>query len=190
MTRIVAGKAKGRKLLVPGEGTRPTSAKVREALFSKLDGWNLVKGARVLDLFAGSGALGLEAFSRGAQSVVLVEKSREAQKIIATNMASLKASPAVTLFRGSAEQYLRTDRSAFDVIMVDPPYFWENPQVEELLAKLADLLTDDGLIVVERDGRTAAPAIPKALVLEDHRRWGDTAAWLFGKKHPGEEQVD
>ena len=89
MTRIIAGSAKGRRLEVPHGGTRPTSDKIREAIFSRLESWGVLDGARVLDLFAGSGALALEALSRGAQRAVLVDSSTKAARVAKINASSL-----------------------------------------------------------------------------------------------------
>ena len=180
MTRIIAGDAKGRTLRVPGEGTRPTSAKIREALFSKLEAWGLVRGARILDLFAGSGALGLEAFSRGAGRVDLVEKARQAQRVVEENIRSVRGKDAVKLHRISAEHFLAAHSDIYDVIFVDPPYSWQEQRLTELLAQIPGRLSPDGVVVVERDSRSDRVRTPDSLVLEDERRWGDTTVYILG----------
>ncbi|MFT0762406.1 16S rRNA (guanine(966)-N(2))-methyltransferase RsmD [Actinomyces sp. F1_1611] len=188
MTRIVAGTAKGRQLAVPAQGTRPTSAKVREALFSMLESWNLVRERRVLDLFAGSGALAFEAFSRGASEITLVDKSRGAQKVLAQNARTVGASSA-RIVAGSAQAFVRSARATFDLVFVDPPYAWPEPDLTELLADLLGLLDPDGLIVVERDARSPQPSLPAGLELESERSWGDTRAYLIGRP-PADPSAD
>ncbi len=186
MTRIVAGRAKGRKLAVPKEGTRPTSAKVREAIFSKLDSWKLLQDSRVLDLFAGSGALGLEAYSRGAASVHLVENSRRAQQVIQQNAYGVAGQDrSVKLFRMTASAFLSSEEGPYDVVFVDPPYDWDSAALTALLSQLVSHLSADGIVIVERDSRTPGPDAPKGLVLEEQRRWGDTSVWMYGLSDPG-----
>lgn len=152
MTRIIAGAWGGRRLVTPaGSGTRPTSDRVREALFSSLRSeLGSLDGLRVLDLFAGSGALGLEAASRGASHVDLVESAKGAAAAIARNIADLGAD--ATLHRTSAERFVATDRGPYDLVFVDPPYASE---VGLVLSGLARLLDADGLVVVERSTRDA-----------------------------------
>ncbi len=180
MTRIVAGTAKGRTLKVPPQGTRPTSAKVREALFSKLEHWGLVDGAHVLDLFAGSGALGLEALSRGAADAVFVDQSRVAMQIVKANAEALNlASKGRFVTRGAA-QFLEGIADRFDLIFIDPPYAFSEEALGELLEALSERITPEGLVVVERDARSPRPRLSGSLILEDNRVWGDTAAWFIG----------
>lgn len=182
VTRIVAGTAKGRTLRVPSKGTRPTSAKVREAVFSKLENWDLIRGGHVLDLFAGSGALGLEALSRGAASAVFVERSRSAMKVINENARALDFLDESQFVYGEAAQFLTTSQLGFDVVFVDPPYSWAQADLFGLLNGLIPLIEQHGIIVVERPSRDAKLQVPSALTLEDHRAWGDTAAWFLGPK--------
>ena len=125
MTRVIAGTAGGRTLRTPpGSGTRPTSDRVREAVFSALDARDAVRGARVLDLYAGSGALGLEAASRGAARVVLVESDRRAADVIAGNARELKL-PGTRVVRSTVAAHLFPDPAPddpSDLVFVDPPY--------------------------------------------------------------------
>jgi 16S rRNA (guanine966-N2)-methyltransferase len=179
VTRIVAGTAGGRRLLVPrGSTTRPTSERVREALFSGLEARGVVLGARVLDLYAGSGALGLEAASRGAADVVLVESARHAAEVARENVSAL-GMPRASVVLSSVERYLQrcTGWSA-DLVLIDPPY----GQSEDEVARVLELLTRgwlaaDAFVVVERSGRGLEPRWPAALERLTVRHYGDTALW-------------
>lgn len=148
MTRIIAGEARGRTIKVPKEGTRPTSDRAREGLFSSLTmrwGFN---GTRVLDLFAGSGALGLEAASRGAEEVVLVENNKDAVKTIEHNCSVVKH-PRVSVRHSEVMSYLASaPRGYFDMVLADPPYAYD--QIDELIAALEPVLADDAIVVIER----------------------------------------
>lgn len=187
MTRIVAGTAKGRTLAVPAQGTRPTSERVREALFSRLDHMGMLNSTRVLDLYAGSGALGLEAASRGAASVDLVENSSAAVRIIARNIAATGLPARVHCL--SASRYLSTRtsealRGDVDLVLIDPPYDADESDLEEVLTLLGPWITPDALIVVERSTRSPEPTWPDFLVREDERSWGETRAWFAGPPVP------
>ncbi len=183
MTRIVAGSAKGRVLRVPAKGTRPTSERVREALFSRLDHMGVLEGARVLDLYAGSGALGLEAASRGASKVELVEKAPGATKALLENIrttglpAQCRMVSVASFLGGRSGQVLEGD---IDLVLVDPPYDVAEEELTQVLSLLGPWLTKDALVVVERSTRSPEPSWPGFLVLEDERRWGETTAWFAG----------
>jgi pantetheine-phosphate adenylyltransferase/16S rRNA (guanine(966)-N(2))-methyltransferase RsmD len=187
MTRIIAGTAGGRRLETPpGEATRPTSDRVREALFSTLDARNLLSGARVLDLFAGSGALGLEAASRGACEVVLVDSSRQAVAVARRN-AALVAPARVAVVLSSALRHLgRPPDHPMDVVFLDPPYALGEPALtEHLVALLANGWLDrDTIVVVERSGRSPEPCWPPGLGREQVRRYGETAVWTASVTDP------
>jgi 16S rRNA (guanine966-N2)-methyltransferase len=180
MTRIIAGTAGGRKIETPpGERTRPTSDRVREALFSMLDARGVLRGARVLDLFAGSGALGLEAASRGAAEVVLVDSARQAVTVARRN-AALVAGGRIVVVLSAALRYLerRPDRPV-DIVFLDPPYAFAE---SDLTAHLSALITGgwldhDTIVVVERSGRSPEPRWPAGLRREQVRRYGETALW-------------
>ncbi|QCB28332.1 16S rRNA (guanine(966)-N(2))-methyltransferase RsmD [Corynebacterium endometrii] len=148
MTRIIAGEARGRTIKVPAEGTRPTADRAREGLFSSLAvRWGFAD-VRCLDLFAGSGALGLEAASRGAEEVVLVENNPAACKVIQHNMGVVKH-PQVTLRESSAKSYLQgAPRGYFDMVLADPPY--EFDEIAELVELIEPVLADDAIVVIER----------------------------------------
>lgn len=183
MTRIVAGIAKGRVLKVPPKGTRPTSERVREALFSRLEHMGMLEGAHVLDLYAGTGALGLEAASRGAASVELVEKAPGAARILSENIR-VTGLPARAR-RSSVESFLATREGRplvgeVDLVLVDPPYDLPEEELAEALTLLGPWLAPDALVVVERSTRSPEPQWPDFLVLEDERRWGETLAWFAG----------
>lgn len=184
MTRIVAGTAGGRRLVVPkGDLTRPTSERVREALFNALEARGLVRGADVLDLFAGSGALGLEAASRGAASVVLVDSSHQAVEAARRNVGALGLQ-RVTVVLDSVERFLAgRPGTPADLVLVDPPY----ALAEDVLAQVLQGLTGPGrmsaaepVVVVERSTRSAEPRWPPGLVRTAVRRYGETAIWTAG----------
>ena len=187
MTRIVSGFAGSLTLQVPKSGTRPTSDRVREAIFSSLDARDAVHGARVLDLYAGSGALGLEAASRGAASVVLVEKSPAAAQVCRRNAAALTAAaaaarrtlPVLDVRATPVQTYLNGAAGPFDVVFLDPPYDLGDAELHLVLQSLVPLLPDDAVVCLERSARTAEPALPDGLTLERRKNYGETAVfWL------------
>ena len=174
MTRIVAGSAKGRTLAVPKSGTRPTSERVREALFSRLDHMNVLEGATVLDLFAGTGALGLEALSRGAARATLVEKASAAARVAsanvrATGLPARVVTADVRAYLGARSGEALTGEN--DLVFIDPPYDIPEGDMTTVLSALAPWVGPDSLIVVERSTRAPAPTWPPFLVLEDTRAW-------------------
>ncbi|MCI2240208.1 16S rRNA (guanine(966)-N(2))-methyltransferase RsmD [Paenibacillus sp. TRM 82003] len=189
MTRIVAGSAGGRRLRVPpGDTTRPTSDRVREALFSALDAAGAVEDARVLDLYAGSGALGLEAASRGAREVVLVEAARAAAQTARANAAALGL-PGVRVEHERAERFLAGPRAAdgggWDLVLVDPPYAVDDEALAAVLAALAPLLADGATVVVERSARSPEPRWPAGWSAARRRRYGETSVWTVHLDGPG-----
>ena len=171
--RIIAGTHRGRRIATPkGLATRPTGDRVREAAFNLI---GPVEDARVLDLFAGSGALGLEALSRGASSVTFVESNRAACRTIADNLAKLKLTGArVTC--GDAVWAVRRDSGTYDLILVDPPYEAWSDLEAKLAQHLPRLLAPDGLLVVETGQRTE-PQLP--LPIRTSRRYGSARLTLF-----------
>lgn len=178
--RVVAGRFGGRPLVAPrGRGTRPTSDRVREALFSIL-GADLVAGARVLDLFAGSGALGIEASSRGAAGVTFVDSSATAVAAIRRNLNALGVDAEVR--RQDALAYLKTasrDARQYDLVFLDPPYRHADALGPELSTALGAILGPDARVVAESDRR--AP-LELDLVLLDERRYGDTLIRIHGSR--------
>lgn len=191
MTRIVAGSAKGRTLAVPKSGTRPTSERVREALFSRLDHMNVLEGATVLDLFAGTGALGLEALSRGAARATLVEKASAAARVATANVRATGLSARVVTADVRAYLGARSGDALtgeVDLVFIDPPYDIAEEDMATVLSALAPWVGPDSLIVVERSTRAPAPTWPPFLVLEDTRAWGETVAYFAGPPLPKNEE--
>ena len=177
MTRIIAGAAGGRRIAVPPRGTRPTSDRVREALFSALVAGPGLGGAAVLDLCAGSGALGLEALSRGAAHALFVESDRRAADVLRRNVAALGLSGAVVRVATAAAVLAVPAERRYDVVLVDPPYEVPATEVAAWLAAAAahGWLADDVTVVVERAGRDGPFPWPAPLRAERERRYGDTA---------------
>jgi len=165
--RVVAGAFKGRRLHAPrGSGTRPTADRVREALFSMLGD---VSGARVLDLYAGSGALGIEALSRGAASAIFVERDPRAVSALRRNLEAVGSEAEVR--RQDALRFLASARGTFGVVFLDPPYDAAVRLAEPLSERLPAVLGEEARIVTESDKR--AP-LELSLPLERERVYGDT----------------
>ncbi|MGI8665561.1 MAG: 16S rRNA (guanine(966)-N(2))-methyltransferase RsmD, partial [Jatrophihabitans sp.] len=179
-----AGVARGRRLSVPPRGTRPTSDRAREALFNTLATEMDVAGARALDLFAGSGAVGLEALSRGAGAAVFVESDRLAAGVIEQNVTLLGLAGA-TVHRCSAETYLAATGVAepYDLVFADPPYAVTAGVVASLLASLADQrwLRPGAVVVVERSWREPEPQWPSEIKAIKQRRYGEGCLW-YGRR--------
>lgn len=176
--RVVAGTAGGRTLAVPPRGTRPTSDRVKESLFARLDHLGAVDGARVADLYAGSGALGLEAASRGAAEVVLVEAAGPAVAVCRRNVAALGL-PGVRVVAERVLPWLRrTAGEGLDLVLADPPYDLGEPELGEVLTALPGCLSPDALVVVERSARSPEPTWPAGLVRTDRRTYGETTVWF------------
>lgn len=174
--RVIAGRFKGRRLKPPTwAGLRPTSDKLRETLFNILA--PRIAAARVLDGYAGTGALGIEALSRGAAHVTFVETDRRAAGLIAENLAACGAAGDYTIERGDVVSVLRRSAGAdFDVILLDPPYDLAN--IEEALDAGARALASDGLLVLERASRRE-PAVPPSLARVRDVKSGDSTLTLL-----------
>ncbi len=186
--RLSGGERAGQKLAAPkGKRTRPTPAKVREALFAVLG--KRVEGARVLDLFAGSGALGFEAISRGAGSVVFVDNDAVAVMSIRRNAVHLIPDPERwRILPMSAMRALRTLRGTFDVVLIDPPY--QRGAAEELTMLMQRaLLSRDGVAVVEHPSMSEAP-LPSSLRMLKQAKYGDTALTFAVMRSEGQSQPD
>ncbi|PZG13090.1 16S rRNA (guanine(966)-N(2))-methyltransferase RsmD [Nonomuraea aridisoli] len=180
MTRIIAGVAGGRRLAVPpGRGTRPTSDRAREGIFLTLDSLYGLRDARVLDLYAGSGAIGLEALSRGAAEAVLVESDPKAVRTIKENIRTLGLDGA-RLVADKVERVLgKEPGEPFDIVFADPPYAMADSEVAATLALLRDngWLVDGGLVAFERESRGMPLVWPEGYVEERVRRYGEASVW-------------
>lgn len=179
MTRIVAGVAKGRRLAVPDKGTRPTSDRAREALFSSLAALLELAGARVLDLYAGTGAVGLEALSRGAAQAVFVEDDRTAVEVLRRNVAGLDL-PGAEVVRRRVAAFLATEPpSPSELVFADPPYALPDTELAEVLAALAGngWLAASAVVVIERSARSGAPPWPAQVTPLHERRYGEGVLW-------------
>lgn len=182
VTRIIAGAARGIRIDVPGAGTRPTSDRVRESLFGALESMQVIEGARVLDLYAGSGALGLEAWSRGAASVDLVERSRPAASIVGRNITTvakaLRVSGGAKVHQSAVHAFLTRVTGPYDLVFTDPPYDLEDAAMTADLQALTPLLSSDAVVVIERARRSTPPDLDAAgLVPLREKSYGDTAVW-------------
>jgi 16S rRNA (guanine966-N2)-methyltransferase len=175
VTRIVAGVAGGRRLAVPPSGTRPTSERAREALFSALEAAIELAGARVLDLYAGSGALGLEALSRGAGAATFVESDRAVISVLEKNIAAVGL-PGAEVRRGKVGAVLEAGGAPYDLVLADPPYAMAEAELTAMLTALVDRswTAPGSVVIVERARRSGAPSWPEVLVPSRVRRYGDT----------------
>jgi 16S rRNA (guanine966-N2)-methyltransferase len=181
VTRIIAGRAGSLVLDVPDAGTRPTSDRVRESLFGALESADALRGSAVLDLYAGSGALGLEAISRGGASVDLVEKSARAATVAQRNAARVAKAvgkdAAIRVHRTAADAFLRSAHGPFDLVFLDPPYDVGETELSSTLALLVPLLAPGADVVIERAARSPEPTLPDGLAATRDKRYGDTAVW-------------
>lgn len=199
MTRIISGFAGSLTLAVPKSGTRPTSDRVREAIFSALDSRDRIAGARVADLYAGSGALGLEAASRGATSVVLVEQSRQAAAVCRRNVEAIRhaagaatgtaagTATEISVATASVAHFLAANPTVFDLVFVDPPYDLGESALGEVLTALGARIAADATVVIERSSRSPEPAWPQSLLFERRKDYGETTLWWArgaGTRHP------
>lgn len=177
--RIIAGVAKNRTIQAPpGLGTRPMTDRVREALFQSLG--SLVTDAHVLDLYAGSGSMGLEALSRGARSAVFVERGRVALAALRRNVAAVGLGGEVVA--DDVGRFLGKSRRRFDLAFVDPPFGLSLASVQVVMAKLAPLLTSGAVAVLHRRAGEEPPEVPTGLALVDERRYGDSGLWRYLKE--------
>jgi 16S rRNA (guanine966-N2)-methyltransferase len=161
---------------------------VREALFSRLEHLDAVDAARVLDLYAGSGALGLEAASRGAAHVVLVEWGKVAADVCRKNVGALGLRSLVDVVRDKVEKYVeRPAAQPWDLVLIDPPYDVPDAALGQVLTALVPALTVESVVVVERSTRSAAPPWPAGMHGFDTRAYGETAVHL-GARSPAEDE--
>lgn len=200
VTRIIAGIAASRTLTVPKTGTRPTSDRVREAIFSGLEARGVIAGAGVLDLYAGSGALGLEAASRGAARVQLVERSSAAAAACRRNASIVRGAfttpagaagapgaagqtgagePRIDVAQATVSAFLAGSSTAsWDVVFIDPPYELAEAELAGNLRDLVPHLSAGATVVLERSTRSPEPVWPAGLLPDRRRAYGDTTLWF------------
>lgn len=177
--RVVGGSLRSRTLRAPkGSSTRPTTDRVRESLFAVLGD---VAGLEVLDLYAGTGALAIEALSRGAARAVCVESARPALSVIAENREELGLADRLEIVGRKVVEALRMERT-FDLVFADPPWA-DVPELTRDLARLPMLLNEDALVCVEHASRDQPPALP-GLTIDETRTWGDTAVTFYRTTPP------
>lgn len=192
MSRIIAGAAGGTTLAsVPGSLTRPTTDRVKEALFSRLDAFEVIADARVLDLYAGSGSLGVESASRGARAVDLVESDGKASEVCQRNadlINTVARRKVVSVHRSKVESFLdrAQDSVRWDLVFIDPPYPLDEPALGAVLAKLLPHLAEGAVVVVERSSRSAEPSWPDGMERFAERKYGETKLWFA---EPGVEET-
>lgn len=173
--RVIAGTARGCRLVAPpGERVRPTADRVKEALFSSVQ--PRLRGASVGDLYAGSGALGIEALSRGARHATFVEQARPALAVLRTNLATTRLAEHATVVASDVRRALEVPLpgAPFDLVLLDPPYDVAQEELAAVLAALRPQLAAGGLVVVERGRRGRPPAWPAGVLPGRVRRYGDT----------------
>jgi len=177
--RIIGGVARSRRLIAPpGQTTRPMTDRIRESLFSSIAAW--LPQSVVLDLYAGTGSMGLEALSRGASSATFVERNREALAALQTNLDTVGLGG--TVVAGEVDRFLDRARGSFDVAFVDPPYAVALPSLVETMTKLSPLLAHDGIAIVHRRAGETAPDSIDDLFLVDERKYGSAVLWRYAKE--------
>lgn len=196
---IITGRFKGTPLTIPRSVTRPTTDRTKEAIFSHLDSWGVLEDARVLDLYAGTGALGFEALSRGANDLVLVEANAQAAQLIAQTATLLRRQRAwtsgpelsVRVVKARAERYVARmaannakhaeEPTQFDVVLMDPPYAVTTEDCNALLADLVQgkVVAEDGLMMLERSTRSELPTPPAGWQISERRDYGETAVFYM-----------
>lgn len=182
MPRIIAGTLGGRTIPgPPGKGTRPTSDRVREALFSRLDGWDVLRGARVLDLYAGTGGLAFESLSRGAAHALLVELHAPTAKQLRRTALELGLEQRCEIRAGKAETVSgQLEGREFSLVFLDPPYDITTEALEVLLLALRPALTAEALVVIERSSRTRPVDWPEGWTDDGTKTYGETVLQFGG----------
>ena len=182
--RIISGDAKGTKITtLEGEETRPTIERVKEAMFSVIQFG--LPGAIVLDLFAGSGQLGIEALSRGASHAVFVDENKEAAKIVMQNLKACTLEDKSEVFNTTAESCLSRCNSAFDYIFLDPPY--NKGIIEKILPKVEKVTAENGVVFCETENTVALPQQVGTLILKKNYKYGKILLWRYQKAQMKEE---
>ncbi len=184
MPRIIAGEFRGRRLGAAADSTRPTSDRVREAIASMLGARMDLAGARVLDLYAGTGALALEVLSRGAASAVLVDSDRKATAVARENIAVCGAQGRARVVQRSVTAFLGAPGTQYDLVFLDPPYAMPAAQVGEALAAVVPHLAEGGWVVLERATRGDEPVWPAGLDVVASKTYGDTTITLAAASAP------
>lgn len=188
MPRIIAGEFRGRRLGGAAESTRPTSDRVREAIASMLGARMDLAGTRVLDLYAGTGALALEALSRGAATAVLVDADRRACAVARENIAVCGAQTRARVVQRSVTAFLDAPGPQYDLVFLDPPYAMPAAEVGEALTALVPHLADGAWVVLERAARGDAPVWPAGLAPVTDKTYGDTAITLAAVPRAGDDR--
>ena len=187
MTRIIGGIAGSRKLVSPAKTTRPTSDRIRESLFSKLEARDLLESSHILDLYAGTGALALESVSRGASVAWMVERDGKAAAVCVANARLVQKAlqdeeleAETKVVNKSVAAMLAGEASTrFDIVFIDPPYEVTNEEVTANLTALEAHLNADAVVVVERSSRSGAVSAPKYLKLDEEKSYGDTVLYFY-----------
>ena len=187
MTRIIGGIAGSRKLVSPAKTTRPTSDRIRESLFSKLEARDLLESSHVLDLYAGTGALALEAVSRGASVAWMVERDGKAAAVCVANARLVQKAlqdeeleAETKVVNKSVAAMLAGEASTrFDIVFIDPPYEVTNEEVTANLTALEVHLNGDAVVVVERSSRSGSVSAPKYLTFDEEKSYGDTVLYFY-----------
>lgn len=187
MTRIIGGIAGSRKLVSPAKTTRPTSDRIRESLFSKLEARDLLESSHVLDLYAGTGALALEAVSRGASVAWMVERDGKAAAVCVANARLVQKAlqdeeleAETKVVNKSVAAMLAGEASTrFDIVFIDPPYEVTNDEVTANLKALEAHLNADAVVVVERSSRSGAVSAPNYLKFDEEKSYGDTVLYFY-----------
>lgn len=187
--RVIAGKAKGRPLkAVPGQGTRPTTDKVKEAIFSMIGPF--FDGGLALDLFAGTGGLGIEAWSRGVDKVISIDKEKQSIDVIRSNVQAAGASADFEIYRNDAARALKVlgkKGQAFDLIFLDPPYRMEDMDQWLLNMLELQLIAEQAVVVIEHDSKVDYPECIGQLQQQRHAQYGEIAVTIY--RHISEQEV-
>ena len=189
--RVISGRFKSLSLPLAQPTTRPTTDRTKEAIFSRLDAQGVLEHARVLDLFAGTGALGIEALSRGANTLVAVESSHAAAAATRHTFSELtshrdwRGDMSAKVVKQRAESFVKHyDGPAFDVVFADPPYDLDTAACNDIMRDLVErnLVNDDGIIVFERSARSGGLQAPKGWSVADVRTYGETKVWYVASE--------